>query len=164
MHSIMQRIMQTILQTINAGRIWLCVLPLCLLAAASGGGIDVRHHFSEPADKVRYEKLIRELRCLVCQNQTLAESDAELASDMRGIVANMIKDGAADSDIYDFLHARYGDFIRYRPPLRTDTWLLWLSPFVLVFALLLMLPIFARRRRIALTAEQKSRAESMLEE
>lgn len=112
-------------------------------AAAQGAEI-VR--FEEPAQERRYQNLIKELRCLVCQNQALAESDAELAADMRAIVAEMVRDGAADDDVAAFMTARYGDFVRYRPPLKLKTFALWIAPFALILFLLFMMPKFFRRR------------------
>src|SRR5690606_7171661 len=72
-------------------------------------------------------------RCLVCQNQTLADSNAELAADLRRQVETMILAGRSDSEIKSFLVERYGDFVLYRPPMQQNTWLLWIGPFALLF-------------------------------
>src|SRR5579863_3223349 len=77
-----------------------------------------------------------ELRCLVCQNESLAASRADLAQDLRREIRTMIKAGKSDQEIMDFMVGRYGDFVRYRPPLKPVTWLLWLGPFVLLAAAL----------------------------
>ncbi|MFA7667643.1 MAG: cytochrome c-type biogenesis protein [Burkholderiaceae bacterium] len=87
---------------------------------------------TDPADKARYDRLAHELRCLVCQNQTLAESDASLAADLRRQVETMVIDGRSDDQIKRFLVERYGDFVLYRPPMQSNTWLLWFGPFVLL--------------------------------
>ena len=86
--------------------------------------------------QVRYYALLEELRCLVCQNQTLAESNAELAGDLRNRVLTMVKDGVSDDEILSFMTERYGDFIRYRPPLKPKTYLLWAMPLILLVLLL----------------------------
>jgi cytochrome c-type biogenesis protein CcmH len=86
----------------------------------------------DPADKARYDKLAHELRCLVCQNQTLADSDASLAIDLRRQLESMIIDGRSDDEIKAYLVQRYGDFVLYRPPMQSNTWLLWFGPFALL--------------------------------
>jgi cytochrome c-type biogenesis protein CcmH len=85
-----------------------------------------------PADKARYKQLAHELRCLVCQNQTLADSDASLAVDLRRQLETMIMDGRSDDEIKSYLVERYGEFVLYRPPMQSNTWLLWFGPFVLL--------------------------------
>ena len=80
----------------------------------------------------RLKKLETELRCLVCQNQTLADSNADLAGDLRREVRELALSGRSDAEIRDYLVARYGDFVLYDPPLRRTTWLLWFSPFALL--------------------------------
>lgn len=83
-------------------------------------------------DELRYNQLMNELRCLVCQNQTLADSNAELAQDLRLKIATMISDGATDTDIKNYMVERYGEFVLYRPRLNYATTLLWIGPFVLL--------------------------------
>ena len=80
----------------------------------------------------RFKALIAELRCLVCQNQSLADSNADLAVDMRREVHKMMEQGATDAEIVQFLVDRYGDFVRYRPPVKSTTLLLWFGPFLLL--------------------------------
>jgi cytochrome c-type biogenesis protein CcmH len=87
---------------------------------------------ADDTQEARYRALIAELRCLVCQNQSLADSNAELAADMRREVRALIDQGKSDSEIVQYLVARYGDFVRYRPPLKTSTVLLWAGPFALL--------------------------------
>ncbi len=109
----------------------LCVV---LLAAVVAG-------FSAPAaalsgeQEARYQALLEELRCLVCQNQTLAESDADLAGDLRERVLEMVEEGKSNDEILVFMTARYGDFVRYRPPVKPRTYLLWGAPLVLLIIL-----------------------------
>lgn len=87
----------------------------------------------------RYTALLNELRCLVCQNQSLSDSDAELAVDLREQVRAMMLDGQSDDEIKAFMTARYGDFVLYSPPLDKRTYVLWLFPFILVGTVLLLL-------------------------
>lgn len=120
--------------------------------------------FSDPAQTERYRKLIAELRCLVCQNQNLADSNADLARDMRGVVARMIREGKTDRAVADFMTARYGDFVLYRPPFRPSTWALWLGPLALIFiGALAVAAVLRRPRRAALDDDEKQRAAKILE-
>ena len=103
--------------------------------------------FSSPEHEQRYYTLVDELRCLVCQNQTIAESNADLASDLRREVYRMVEDGRSAEEIAGFMVARYGDFVLYRPPLRGGTILLWAGPFLLAAIGLTVLAVHLRRRR-----------------
>ena len=87
----------------------------------------------EPQYQQRYHAILEELRCLVCQNQTLANSSSELAIDLRVQVKTMLEDGASDQEILDFMSARYGDFVLFNPPVKSHTLFLWLGPFILLF-------------------------------
>ncbi len=114
-----------------------------------GAAIDREVAFDDPALQARYETLTRELRCLVCQNQAIADSNATLAADLRREVRAMIADGASDAEIKEFMVARYGDFVLYRPPFKRSTWLLWLAPALLVIGGLgLGATIIARKARL----------------
>ncbi|RAP65865.1 cytochrome C biogenesis protein [Achromobacter sp. HZ01] len=114
----------------------------------------------------RADKLAHGLRCLVCQNQTLAESNAPLAQDMRDLIRGQLAAGRTDAQIMRFFEERYGDFVRYDPPFKPITWLLWLGPFALLalgFAVLLRT---LRRRagaRAPLTADERERAARFLD-
>ncbi|MCC6195393.1 MAG: cytochrome c-type biogenesis protein CcmH [Burkholderiales bacterium] len=90
--------------------------------------------FAQPDLDARLKKLEEELRCLVCQNQSLADSSAPLAEDLRREVRALAVAGKSDGQIKEFLVARYGDFVLYRPPVKSTTWLLWFGPFVLLAA------------------------------
>ncbi len=109
----------------------LAAAALALLAHAAGA-IDTEAAFPDPALQARYEHLTNELRCLVCQNQTIADSNASLAGDLRREVKEMIGRGDSDAQIKAFLTARYGDFVLYDPPLSARTMLLWAAPGLLV--------------------------------
>lgn len=97
------------------------------------------------AEQARYQRLINELRCVVCQNQSIAESNAPLAQDLREIVARKLREGRSDAEIYAFMTARYGDFVLYNPPIKPTTWLLWFGPFALLGAGLMVAVRHARR-------------------
>lgn len=123
--------------------------------------------FSNPENEERYRTLVDELRCLVCQNQTIAESNADLASDLRREVYRMVEDGRSEDEIAGFMVARYGDFVLYRPPLRSGTILLWAGPFLLAVAGLTVLAVHLRRRRRApaapLDADDRRRIRRILD-
>ena len=118
-------------------------LLLVLLAAfgLSAHAIDTESAFADPALQARYEHLIRELRCVQCQNQSIADSPVGLASDLRREVKELIGRGRSDEDIKRFMTDRYGDFVLYDPPLTPRTYLLWGAP---VLLLLLTLGIAGR--------------------
>lgn len=108
------------------------ILALSLVFAHSAVAIDTEAAFPDPVLQSRYEHLTNELRCLVCQNQTIADSNASLAGDLRREVREMIARGDSDAQIKAFLTARYGDFVLYDPPLSARTLLLWAAPLLLV--------------------------------
>jgi cytochrome c-type biogenesis protein CcmH len=110
------------------------VLLLALLVASAGTtlAIDAEDAFDDPVLQQRYEKINRELRCLVCQNQTIADSNATLAQDLRREVRDMIAAGRTDDEIRDFMIERYGDFVLYRPRLTAGNFLLWAAPVLLL--------------------------------
>ena len=115
-----------------------------------------------------YKRLINELRCLVCQNQTIAGSNAELAKDLRKITYEMVLDGKSYDDVVAFMTKRYGDFVMYRPPFKLRTALLWIGPAVfLIIGLWLMLR-YVRTRSTShhkeLSADDRKRASSLLDE
>ncbi|MDG0996502.1 MAG: cytochrome c-type biogenesis protein CcmH [Gammaproteobacteria bacterium] len=87
-----------------------------------------------PEYQQRYNSLLHELRCLVCQNQTLADSGSGLADDLRLEVKRMLEEGRSNEQIYTFMSDRYGDFVLYNPPVKPRTWLLWFGPFILLLA------------------------------
>lgn len=113
----------------------------------------------------RVAELSQELRCLVCQNQTLAESNAPLAVDLRNQVREQLAAGKSEQDVIDFLVARYGDFVLYRPPFKASTLFLWVGPFVflLVGAWLLVRRVRGRAPEVSLSDEDRARAAKLLE-
>jgi len=106
-------------------------LVAAFLAISAAHAIDVER-LDDPALQQRYERLTRELRCLVCQNETIADSNATLAVDLRREVRDMMVAGNSDVEIRTFLTERYGDFVLYRPPIAPRTWLLWAAPALLL--------------------------------
>ena len=138
------------------------------LVASAAAAVFEEREFADEAQRARYKALIYELRCLVCQNQNLADSDADLAADLRREIHRMIVDGESDEAIIDFMVARYGDFVLYRPPLTAKTVLLWSGPFILGIAGLALLFVNLKRRRSAeptpLTADERKRLDALLEE
>ncbi|MFQ6006164.1 MAG: cytochrome c-type biogenesis protein CcmH [Woeseia sp.] len=111
-------------------RRWL-VLMIVLLAGP-GHGIDEGRAFDDPEAQARYETIISEVRCLVCQNQTIKDSNAFLAADLRREIRRLMVEGKSDAEIFDFLVSRYGDFVLYRPRMSGKTLVLWIAPFVLI--------------------------------
>jgi cytochrome c-type biogenesis protein CcmH len=126
---------------------------------------------TDPVAEKRLLGLSEELRCLVCQNQNIADSNAELAQDLRREIRGMIKDGKSDKEIIDFMVTRYGDFVLYRPPVQGNTLLLWGGPIALLILGVVALVRYQRRRAVRVAAEDKplsadeaSRADALLKE
>jgi cytochrome c-type biogenesis protein CcmH len=127
---------------VNRALVWLFALLLTTGAAAR---VEV-YEFDNPEQEARYNKLIAELRCLVCQNQNLADSNAELAVDLRRKTYSMVKADKSAREIAEYMVERYGEFVLYRPPLNSKTLLLWIGPFVvLVLGVGLLIRTIRRR-------------------
>lgn len=126
------------------------LLGLLLVGAACSAqaAIDT-YEFSDDAQRMRYRLLVEELRCPKCQNQNIADSNAPIAMDLRQEVYRMMQAGQSDAEIVDYLVARYGDFVRYKPPLDARTWVLWLGPVALLLLGAVVLGVIAVRRREA---------------
>lgn len=123
---------------------------------------------ADPQIEQRAMRLAEELRCLVCQNQSLADSHADLAVDLKKQIREQVKAGRTDSQVIDYMVERYGDFVLYRPPFKATTAVLWVGPFLLlVGAVIGLFVTLARRRRKAeeqaLSAEDVARAEALLD-
>jgi cytochrome c-type biogenesis protein CcmH len=143
-------------------------LLLLLSMTASVAAGQARPMAEDPVLEERVMNLSRELRCLVCQNETLADSRADLAVDLRNEIREQMKAGKTDQEIIAFLTARYGDFVLYRPPVKAATYLLWFGPFVLLLGGLLILFRYVRQRRQLITeeplsADQRRDAEALLQ-
>jgi cytochrome c-type biogenesis protein CcmH len=145
----------------------LITASLFLLIPVLGWTAEAQPASADPALEKRLTNLASELRCLVCQNQSLADSHADLAVDLRNQVREQMKAGKSDDEIRDWLTARYGDFVLYRPPLKPRTVLLWLGPFLLLAAGVAGLILYLRRRarqlvQQPLTDEQRARVQTLL--
>ncbi|NDE41557.1 MAG: cytochrome c-type biogenesis protein CcmH, partial [Betaproteobacteria bacterium] len=108
------------------------LLGLALGLPLSAGAGEAKPMASDPALEARVMVIAEELRCLVCQNETIAASHADLAVDLRGQIRQKLSQGQSSQQILDFMVARYGDFVLYRPPLKASTVLLWVGPFALL--------------------------------
>ena len=117
----------------------LCYITLHAIGLSALAANNDSYQFSSPAQAEQFERLSSQFRCLVCQNQTLADSNAPLAKDLRDILYNMVLMDNDDRDIIDYFVARYGDFILYLPPFQRNTWILWFGPLILLCAGLLVL-------------------------
>ncbi len=141
-------------------RLILLLLLVPALAVAALG------EFETPQQEARYRALSQQLRCLVCQGQSIADSDADLAKDLKREVRRMILEGRTDAEIKDFMVARYGDFVLYKPPVKASTYLLWFGPFVLLIGGLVTWSVLARRRQAgseALSDAERERLRQILD-
>ena len=155
------------------------LLIACLLGAVVGLGlvgaaraaIDT-YEFKGEVERERFRSLTEELRCPKCQNQNIADSNAPIATDLRREIYRMLDDGRSDKEIVDFLVMRYGDFVMYRPPLDSRTWLLWYGPFGLLGLGAIVLCVLVLRRRkvekapaqVALSKAERERLDALLKE
>jgi len=135
-----------------AAALVLAIVTLCGLVAPALA-IDAERAFDDPVLQERYESINRELRCLVCQNQTIADSNATLAQDLRREVRELITAGQSDEQIREFMLERYGDFVLYRPRLTAKNFLLWTAPAVLLLVGVFAAFRFVRRRAAEADAE-----------
>ncbi len=111
------------------------VLGIALVLVGTGAwAVDANGQLEDPALQARFESITKDLRCLVCQNESVADSNASLADDLRRQVREMLVAGKTDAEIFDYMTARYGEFVRYNPPLEAKTYLIWGAPFLLLLA------------------------------
>ncbi len=149
---------------------YLYVFVLALLSVTPSWGKEAASLADDPKVEQRLIVISEEMRCLVCQNESLAGSRSDLANDLRRELRTLIKQGKTDAEIREFMVSRYGDFVLYRPPVKPITWLLWIGPFVLMVAGVIALFVYMRRRNrdissaVALTEEERKRAEALLKE
>lgn len=130
---------------------WRALLFLVMLAA-SGWSLakEARPLADDPQLETRLMNLAKELRCLVCQNESLADSQADLAQDLRREIREKMREGMSDAEIKAYLTQRYGDFVLFRPPVKATTWLLWFGPFLLLVGAIAGFLYFLTRRRKSL--------------
>jgi cytochrome c-type biogenesis protein CcmH len=122
--------------------------------------------FTSPAEQARYETLLQELRCLVCQNQSLSDSHADLAQDLRDEVYKMVTSGQDKQATVDFMVARYGDFVLYKPPMKSTTWLLWFGPLLLLLGAATFVTFAARTRTVdptPLSNDERARVQQLID-
>lgn len=149
-------------------RALLLLMLLCSLAL-SVSAQEARPLTDDPELEKRLLRLSQELRCLVCQNETLADSQAGLAQDLRAQIREQMKAGKTDKEIVTYLTERYGQFVLYRPPIQPTTYLLWFGPFIFLLGGLALLFRYVKQRRhliqeSPLSADQKRRIEELLDE
>lgn len=148
----------------------LYAILLVLFACGNAVAKDAAPLADDPVVEQRLIVISEEMRCLVCQNESLAGSRSDLANDLRRELRALIKQGKTDAEIREFMVSRYGDFVLYRPPVKPSTWLLWLGPFGLMILGVVALFVYLRRRSTeigpdnVLTDEERKRAEAMLQE
>jgi cytochrome c-type biogenesis protein CcmH len=143
------------------------ILILALISLAALALAQQAKPIEDPQIEQRMQALTQQLRCLVCQNETLADSRADLAEDLRKEIREQMKAGKSDQEIIAFLTQRYGDFVLYNPPVKATTYLLWFGPFVLLLAGILLLYRYLKHRKEIikdqpLTADEHKRAEELL--
>jgi len=148
----------------------LYAILIVLLTFGSAMAKDAAPLADDPVVEQRLIVISEEMRCLVCQNESLAGSRSDLANDLRRELRALIKQGKTDAEIREFMVSRYGDFVLYRPPVKPSTWLLWAGPFGLMIVGVVALFVYLRRRNTdlgtgnVLTEEERKRAEAMLQE
>jgi len=143
------------------------VLMLLIFSLSANAATEVLE-FDSTQQEQQYHELIDELRCLVCQNQNLADSNAALAEDLRERTYQMVRGGDSSDEIIDYMVARYGEFIMYRPPLRTSTYLLWFGPLVFLLLAVLTVVLYWRRTRrntgVKLDADSRQKVRQLLDD
>ncbi len=145
---------------------WIILVALLLVGSVSWAG-EARPLADNEVVEQRLITISKDMRCLVCQNESLAASQADLAEDLRQEIREQIRQGKTDKQITDYLVARYGDFVRYNPPVKPTTWVLWFGPFLLMVGGAAGLWVVLRRRnRMAeedpLNSDQRKQAEALL--
>lgn len=152
-----------------------CLLLGCLLAASligmASAAIDT-YQFKDEDERARFRTLTEELRCPKCQNQNIADSNAPIATDLRREIFRMLEEGQSNAQIVDFLVLRYGDFVLYKPPVNTSTYLLWYGPFALLgLGALGLAGLVLRRRKVennpaqaALSVNERERLSALLQQ
>ena len=146
---------------------FILILAIMVSIPLNASAVEPSEILQNPQLEARARNLSQNIRCLVCQNQSIDDSNASLAKDLRKIVREQLVSGASDNEIYDFLIARYGDFVLLRPPVKATTYILWYGPLFIFFAGLLLSVLFLiRRKRIMpeepLSLEEKEELSSLI--
>ncbi|MFT4606361.1 MAG: cytochrome c-type biogenesis protein CcmH [Urechidicola sp.] len=137
----------------------LSIVALLIFSGVSQAAVEA-YKFKTPKMEAEYNQLIGELRCLVCQNQNLSGSNADLAKDLRQKTHELLMDGNTPDQVSDYMVARYGDFVLYRPPLQNNTLLLWLGPFALLLLVIVLVFMKMRRKQVLVAPEQDAMAKA----
>jgi cytochrome c-type biogenesis protein CcmH len=135
------------------------IVGLLIVSGLSFAAIE-SYQFESPQMEAEYNQLIGELRCLVCQNQNLSGSNADLAKDLRRQTHELLMEGNSPDQIADYMVARYGDFVLYRPPLQNNTLLLWLGPFVLLLVVIVAVFVKMSKKQVLVAPEQVAMAKA----
>jgi len=139
-------------------KIQIVIFPLLLFFSLSGVSAPIETFKFESAETEKiFHKLSEELRCLVCQNQNIAESNADLAKDLRLEIYTMLSEGKTEDEIVDFMVQRYGDYVLYRPPFKPMTWLLWAGPIIIFFIGLIFVVRFMKSQGVAAEPDSLSK-------
>ena len=143
------------------------LIALCVLSFGSSFAKDAVPLADDPVIEQRLISISEEMRCLVCQNESLAGSRSDLANDLRREIRTLIKEGKSDDQIRKFMVERYGDFVLYRPPVKPITWLLWIGPFIILLIGIAGLLTYLRRRNhavstITLSDDDNKRIDALL--
>ena len=148
-------------------RLFMLILAIIVSIPLNASAVEPSEILQNPQLELRARNLSQNIRCLVCQNQSIDDSNASLARDLRKIVREQLVSGSSDNEIYDFVIARYGDFVLLRPPVKATTYILWYGPLFIFFAGLLLSVLFLiRRKRIMpeepLSLEEKEELSSLI--
>lgn len=148
---------------------WFALLSVLLLAMTMPAQAKIESiEFTDKQMEEDYKVLIQELRCLVCQNQNLADSNAELAQDLRQQTYELLEKGASREEVVEYMVTRYGDFVMYRPPLKATTFFLWFGPVVIFLIAVIVLVMFSRRQKqlptAIVTEQDQQKAHSLLDD
>jgi len=147
---------------------WLLLAPVLLTNSWPAAAVEPKEMLADPALEARAREISRGLRCVVCQNESIDESDADLAHDLRILVRERLVAGDSDEQVVQFIVDRYGDFVLLRPPVKPETYLLWASPAILLLLAGAIIALYLRRHRGAgtmpqpLTAEEQARVDALL--
>jgi len=148
-------------------KVFMLVVIAVVLTPAHAGPV-ATYDFASEEQEALFNKLSNELRCLVCQNQAIADSNADLAKDLRDEIYGMLQQGKGEDEIVEFMVARYGDFVLYRPPMKPVTWLLWFGPaLALIVGFFIVMRIISKQKRAAaveMNAEEIERLKALQSE
>jgi cytochrome c-type biogenesis protein CcmH len=147
---------------------WLLLTPVGPMTSRPVAAVEPKEMLADPALEARAREISRGLRCVVCQNESIDESDADLAHDLRVLVRERLTAGDSDAQVVQYIVDRYGDFVLLRPPMKPETYILWASPAILLLIAGALIAIYLRRHRgggpapQSLTPEEQARVDALL--